>query len=102
CDFDRNCNQQMVLLEKLTDEKEITEVRGMIERHADYTRSQRAQNILANWEQFLPKFVRVIPKDYKRMLQWLKEMEQKGLSGEEALMAAFTANAKDVSRVGGG
>ena len=42
-----------------------------------------------------------MPKDYKRMLQWLAEMEKAGLSGEEALMAAFEANARDVSRVGG-
>jgi glutamate synthase (ferredoxin) len=43
----------------------------------------------------------VIPKDSKRTLQTVKEMEASGLSGEEALMAAFEVNAKDVSRVGG-
>ncbi|MEO7299130.1 MAG: glutamate synthase large subunit, partial [Verrucomicrobiota bacterium] len=101
CDFDRNCNQQMVLLEKLEDPKEIAEVRGMIQRHADYTKSERALKILQNWEQFVSKFVRVIPKDYKRILQTVKEMEASGLSGEEAMMAAFEVNAKDVSRVGG-
>jgi glutamate synthase (ferredoxin) len=101
CDFDRNCNQQMVLLEKFEDAKEIAEVRAMIQRHADYTKSERALKILANWEQFMPKFVRVIPKDYKRILQTLAKVEASGLSGEEALMAAFEVNAKDVSRVGG-
>ena len=46
CDFDRNCNQQMVLLEKLEDAKEIAEVRAMIQRHADYTKSERAAKVL--------------------------------------------------------
>ncbi|MEO6183605.1 MAG: glutamate synthase subunit alpha, partial [Verrucomicrobiota bacterium] len=101
CDFDRNCNQQMVLLEKLQDTKEIAEVRAMIQRHADYTKSERAAKVLKNWEQFVSKFVRVIPKDYKRILQTVKEMEASGLSGEAAMMAAFEVNAKDVSRVGG-
>ncbi len=101
CDFDRNCNQQMVFLEKLEDAKEIAEVRAMIQRHADYTKSDRAAKILKNWEEFLPKFVRVIPKDYKRILQTLQKVEAAGLSGDEAQMAAFEANAKDISRVGG-
>ncbi|MEO7675187.1 MAG: glutamate synthase-related protein, partial [Verrucomicrobiota bacterium] len=101
CDFERNCNQQMVLLEKLSDAKEIAEVRQMIQRHVDYTKSQRGAIVLKNWDQFLPKFVRVIPKDYKRILQTVKEMEASGLSGEDAMMAAFEVNAKDVSRVGG-
>ena len=99
--FDKRCNQQMVLLERLEDPKEIAEVRAMIQRHADYTKSERAAKVLKNWDQFLLKFVRVIPKDYKRILQTVKEMEAAGLSGEAALMAAFEVNAKDVSRVGG-
>jgi glutamate synthase (ferredoxin) len=101
CDFDRNCNQQMVLLEKLEDAQEIAEVRAMIQCHADYTKSECAAKVLKNWKQSVSKFVRVIPKDYKRILQTVKEMEAAGLSGEEAMMAAFEVNAKDASRVGG-
>ena len=47
------------------------------------------------------KFVKVMPRDYNRMLQAIKRVTAKGLSGEEALMAAFEENAKDVSRIGG-
>ncbi|MBM3838289.1 MAG: glutamate synthase large subunit [Verrucomicrobia bacterium] len=101
-DFDQNCNPQMIGLEKLDDPVEIEEVRQMIQRHADYTKSQRAFKILALWEQFVPKFVKVMPKDYKRMLQAIKRVTSTGLSGEEALMAAFEENAKDLARVGGG
>ena len=89
-------------MEKLEDEKEITAVHQMIQRHADHTKSQRAFKILASWEQYVPKFVKVMPTDYKRMLQEIKKMEDAGLSGEQAVMAAFEANARDVARIGGG
>src|SRR5438045_4963433 len=100
-DFHRRCNQQMVGLEKLEEEAEIDEIRQMIERHAQYTQSQRAWKVLALWREMVPKFVKVMPKDYKRMLQAIRRVQQAGLSGEEAVMAAFEDNAKDVSRVGG-
>ena len=101
-DFDVRCNQKMVKLERLEDAAEIEEIRQMIHRHGEYTHSQRAFKILALWEQMTPKFVKVMPTDYKRMLQSIKRVEQAGLSGEQAIMAAFEDNAKDVARVGGG
>jgi glutamate synthase (ferredoxin) len=101
-DFPRRCNLQMVGLENLADADEIEEVWKMIQRHQAYTRSERAAKILANWNQFVPKFVKVMPKDYKRVLESLKRVKQSGLSGEEAIMAAFEENARDVSRIGGG
>ena len=48
-----------------------------------------------------PKFVKVIPKDYKRVLQCLERVKSSGLTGDEAIMAAFEENSKDLSRVGG-
>ncbi len=95
------CNKQMVELEKLEKPEEIQEVRGMIERHAQYTNSQRAKQILNLWEEMVSKFVKIIPKDYKRVLQALERVKSAGLSGEEAIMAAFEANARDLSRIGG-
>ncbi|MFQ5859808.1 MAG: glutamate synthase-related protein, partial [Anaerolineae bacterium] len=65
-DFHRHCNQEMVSLERLEDDQEIKEVEGMIGRHAEYTNSARAGLILALWEAMVPKFVKVLPKDYKR------------------------------------
>jgi glutamate synthase (ferredoxin) len=58
--------------------------------------------ILANWQQIVPKFVKVMPKDYKRVLQSLKRVQQSGLSGDQAIMAAFEENAHDAARIGGG
>ena len=101
-DFPIKCNKQMVGIESLEDPKEIEELRLLVKAHADYTKSQRAFKILALWDEMVPKFVKVLPKDYKRMLACIKKAHDQGLTGEEALMAAFEENAKDASRLGGG
>jgi glutamate synthase (ferredoxin) len=101
-DFPRRCNLQMVSLEKMESADEIEAVWKMIQRHQSYTHSARAASILATWQQMIPKFVKVMPKDYKRVLQSIQRVEQSGLSGDQAIMAAFEANAHDVARIGGG
>ncbi|GAB4382087.1 MAG: glutamate synthase large subunit [Elainellaceae cyanobacterium] len=100
-DFATRCNTQMVGLESLTDPEEIQEIREMIQKHADYTQSQKAAKVLANWDALLPKFVKVMPKDYKRVVQAIQTALASGLSGDEALTAAFEENARDVARIGG-
>jgi glutamate synthase (ferredoxin) len=100
-DFATRCNKQMVGLEKLTDKDEIEEVRQMIARHGDYTKSTRAWKVLAEWDQHVPKFVKVLPKDYKRVLESLQRAKDAGLSGEDAIKVAFEENVRDVARVGG-
>ena len=100
-DFPKRVNTQMVGIEKLEDAKEIAAVRAMIQKHYDYTKSERAKLILANWDKFVPKFVKVMPKDYKRMLACIERAQAQGLTGDEAIMAAFEENARDTSRVGG-
>jgi glutamate synthase (ferredoxin) len=101
-DFATRCNPQMVALEKVEDRAEIDALYALIKRHADCTKSQKAFKVLALWEETLTKFVKVMPKDYKRVLQALKKAEADGLSGDAALNAAFEANARDVARIGGG
>jgi glutamate synthase (ferredoxin) len=100
-DFTKRVNPQMVGIEKLEDKKEIAAIRAMIQKHLDYTQSTRAQQVLANWDQLVPKFVKVMPKDYKRMLACIEKAQAQGLTGDEAIMAAFEENARDLSRVGG-
>ena len=100
-DFPKRVNPQMVGVEKLENPKEIAAVRAMIQRHLDYTQSQRAQAVLADWDKFVPRFVKVMPKDYKRMLAFIERAQAQGLTGDEAIMAAFEENARDLSRVGG-
>ena len=94
-------NKQMVSVDPLDDPEEINEVKLMIHRHADYTQSERAKAVLANWDQMVSKFVKVLPNDYKRMLACIKRAHDQGLTGEEAIMNAFEENARDLSRVGG-
>ena len=77
-----------------TDADEIEEVWKLIQRHQTYTHSERAAKILGDWKNFVPKFVKVMPQDYKRVLQSLKKVQSQGLSGDEAIMAAFEENVK--------
>jgi glutamate synthase domain-containing protein 3 len=100
-DFASRCNTQMVDLETLTDPSEIAEVRVTIQKHADYTKSAKALRLLADWESIVPKFVKVMPRDYKRVLQAIQNALSSGLSGDDALNAAFEENARDVARIGG-
>ena len=100
--FNAQINKAMVHIESLEDAAEIAEVRALIERHRTYTKSDRAQQVLDAWDKYLPKFIKVIPKDYKRMLAGIKRAEEQGLSGEDAIMVAFEENVRDVARVGGG
>ena len=101
-EFPRRCNHQMVDLEKLEDPDEIELVWKLIQRHKFYTRSSRAARIVAHWPEMVPKFVKVMPRDYKRVLEALKRVQSSGLTGEQAIMAAFEENVRDVARIGGG
>ena len=76
-------------------------MRRLVERHAEYTQSARARALLSAWEGTVKRIVRVIPNDYRRVLEAQQRMRQKGLSAEEAEMAAFEENAHDAMRVGG-
>ena len=100
-DFKTNANKDMVELNGLDEPEEIAAVRAMIERHLKYTGSARAKHVLENWEQMIPRFVQVMPRDYKRMLGCIKRAHEQGLTGDEAIMVAFEENARDLSRVGG-
>lgn len=99
-DFASRCNTQMADIEPL-DEEDRETVYQMIQKHEEYTHSQKAAKVLANWQDFAPKFVKVMPRDYKRVLQAIKQAIAEGLSGDDALTAAFEANANDAARVGG-
>jgi glutamate synthase (ferredoxin) len=100
-DFPTRCNTQMVGLETLEDPEEIRELHEMIQQHRDYTQSEKATKVLDNWDEMVPKFVKVMPRDYKRVLQAIQKAIADGLSGDDALSAAFEENARDVARIGG-
>jgi glutamate synthase (NADPH) large chain len=99
--FAKKCNKEMVKLFKLEDAAEIEEVRTLIRKHAEYTKSDRAWKVLALWEAMVPRFVKVYPNDYRRVIETQQRFRAGGLSEEEAIMAAFEENSHDASRVGG-
>lgn len=99
--FVDNCNPNMVQLEKLDDEAETKEVKNMIRRHGEYTDSNRAWKVLAKWDEMVNKFVKILPKDYKRMQDAIDEAKSNGHSGEDAVMEAFIQNKKDKARASG-
>ncbi|MFL5369993.1 MAG: glutamate synthase-related protein, partial [Myxococcales bacterium] len=98
--FASRCNKSMVSVGP-TPEEELFVVRRMIERHAELTGSALARKILEGFAQLAAKFVRVMPNDYRRVLDAQAKMRAAGMSPEEAEMAAFEANARDEARVGG-
>lgn len=100
-DFTQRCNQDMVDLEKLVAPREIDDVRNMIWQHAFHTGSRRAWRILTTWENVYPGIVKVLSRDYRRMHQAIAAARKIGLDDEEAIMAAFEANATTLHRVGG-
>jgi glutamate synthase domain-containing protein 3 len=76
-------------------------VRKRIEEHVAHTDSARGKEILVQWTEMSPKFIKVLPRDYERMLNAFKKVEEQGLSGDEAAMAAFEENLRDLARVAG-
>jgi glutamate synthase (ferredoxin) len=92
-EFRERCNTQMVALEPL-DDNDLDTLKAMIEQHAELTGSARGTIILLNWRTYLNKFVKVMPVDYKRVLQALERAKASGLSGDEAMAAAFEENAQ--------
>lgn len=78
-DFDYYCNKGLVELSPVEDKADVRELQEMINKHLMYTQSTVASQILTNWEAYLPKFVKVIPFEYKKVLeeQKLKELQKK-------------------------
>ncbi len=99
-DFTARCNREMVDLERMEPD-DAEEVRAMIRRHVEATGSMRGQAVLDRWDEAATHFVKVMPRDYKRMLRAMQDVQRIGLSGEAAIMAAFELNKADAARVSG-
>ncbi|MEI3188104.1 MAG: glutamate synthase large subunit [Lachnospiraceae bacterium] len=84
-------NKAMVTLEEVTNKYDVQELKDMIQEHVAYTNSERGKQILDNFEQYLPKFKKIIPNDYKKMLSMIVQMEEKGMNTEQAQIEAFYA-----------
>ncbi len=88
-DLYRKVNKDMVNIERLTDKYDVQELKNMIQEHVAYTNSVIGKEILDHFKEYLPKFKKIIPEDYERMMSAILQMEEKGLSSEQAKMEAF-------------
>ena len=84
-------NKQMVDMDTVSERHDAEELRALIEGHVRETGSPLGSRILENFEQYLPKFKKIIPRDYKRMIAAIGQMEEKGMSHEKATLEAFYA-----------
>jgi len=97
--FRSRCNQELVLVQPLFDPEEMKDVYDMIEKYVHYTSSNNGKKILANWDSYVSKFVRVIPKSYLKMRERISELENSGLEKFDAEMAAFEEGTKEEKKV---
>jgi len=82
-------NKNMVSSKEVSDKYDVAELKAMIEEHVERTGSERGREILDRFEEYLPHFKKIIPRDYERMLKRIGKAEEKGLSEEQALLEAF-------------
>ena len=87
-------NKEMVFSEEISNKYDVMELKDMIKEHVALTNSEKGKAILDNFSEYLPKFKKVIPYDYNRMLMAIVQMEEKGLSSEQAQIEAFYANTR--------
>ena len=85
-------NKEMVSSYEITSKYDVLELKEMIKEHVALTNSEKGKEILEHFKEYLPKFKKIIPHDYERMLKTIVQMEEKGLSAEQAQIEAFYAN----------
>lgn len=88
-DLYKRLNKEMISIEAVTDKYEVSELKQLIMDHVNYTNSEIGKRILEDFEGYLPKFKKIIPKDYKKMMNMIVAFEEKGLSREKAAIEAF-------------
>ncbi|WFR56060.1 glutamate synthase large subunit [Anaerocolumna sp. AGMB13025] len=93
-DLYKKLNKELVSMEAVTEKYDVLELKSMIEDHVKNTGSAKGKEILEHFGDYLPKFKKIIPHDYRRMLLTIVQMEEKGLSSEQAQIEAFFANTR--------
>jgi len=100
-DFAKRVNAEMVGIEKVQAPADVAELKTIIERHLTYTKSNKAKYVLDQWDKMLPCFVKIMPKDYKKVLESIRRVEERGLKGDDAILAAFEENVRESARAAG-
>lgn len=91
-DLYKRLNKSLVSFEEVTNKYDVQELKSMIQEHVAYTNSKKGKEILDHFGEYLPKFKKIMPHDYRRMMNTIVQMEEKGLSSEQAQIEAFYAN----------
>ena len=94
-DLYKRLNKELVSLEEVANKYDVLELKEMIQEHVAYTNSAKGKYILDHFGEYLPKFKKVLPHDYRRMMNTIVQMEEKGLSSEQAQIEAFYANMRN-------
>ncbi|MPN08484.1 Ferredoxin-dependent glutamate synthase 1 [bioreactor metagenome] len=91
-------NKEFVSMEQVTEKHDIAELKDLISQHTAATGSARGKAILAEFSRYLPFFKKILPYDYDRMLRTIAQMEEKGMSREQAEVEAFYVNTRGGER----
>ena len=87
-DFRIRCNLEMVDLEAVDEDEDVVTIRELLGRHVQYTQSTVAKRILNNWADYQARFVKVMPKDFKRVLAAIRKARETGMPEDDAVMEA--------------
>ena len=90
--FYKRLNKELVSFEDVSNKYDVLELKGLIQEHVAYTNSEKGKRILDHFSDYLPKFKKIVPHDYRRMMNAIVQMEEKGLNSEQAQIEAFYAN----------
>ncbi len=93
-DLYKRLNKEMVSSYEITSKYDVQELKEMIKEHVAMTGSAKGREVLEHFGEYLPKFKKIIPHDYERVLKTIVQMEEKGLSAEQAQIEAFYANTR--------
>ena len=93
-DLYKRLNKDLVSFEEVTNKYDVLELKDIIAEHVSYTNSAKGKEILDHFGEYLPKFKKIVPHDYRRMMNTIVQMEEKGLSSEQAQIEAFYANTR--------
>ena len=91
-DLYKNLNKEMISIEKVETKPDIQELHHLIQAHVEATGSRKGQEVLAGFQEYLPKFKKIIPDDFKRMTTLAARLEEQGMSPEQAQLEAFNEN----------
>ncbi|MGX9135740.1 glutamate synthase large subunit [Rummeliibacillus sp. JY-2-4R] len=91
-EFKGKCNHEMIGFESVHSKEDEAVLHQLLEQHVHYTESTKAKQVLSNWSQYVGRFIKVVPTDYKKMIDRINEFEAQGLSEDQATMKAFIAN----------